>query len=115
MTDFMQPFSVLSSLLPSLVLDAVNENGIYFSTKYYDASDDYLSNEDHDSIEAAYDMLLEKFPSLYMNWEVKDGWVNFEMKERNMLVNTNRIELEKKMAAVEWLRAADELLYRLNN
>ena len=85
MTDSMQPFGVLSSLINGLVLDAVNENALYCSVEYH------AIEEEH--IHEVYDALLEKFPNMSLTWTSDKGYFDFELKENDLeleMVKNNR-------------------------
>ena len=127
MTDFMQPYSFLSSLINGLVLDAVNENGLYCSVPYYGIEEEHIYE--------VLDTFLEKYPNMSLTWEAERGYWDFEMKEtessllhkklcmaeelndllkeqQTLLKRIKRIEAD--MAALEAVQEADDLLRRLS-
>lgn len=103
MTDLMQPFAVLSSLINGLVLDAVNENALYCSVPFY------ALEEEH--IHEAYEALLEQFPNMYLAWESERGWYDFELKENETYLLHKKDSMQRELTRL--LNKEDELLKKI--
>lgn len=127
MTDLMQPYSFLASLINGLVLDAVNENALYCSVLYYAIEEEHIYQ--------VRDTFLEKYPNMSLTWESERGYWDFELKEtessllykelcmheelndllKEQQAILRRIKiLEGDIAALNAIKEADDLLRRLS-